>query len=410
MVYCDRCGNKADRPYRYCRICGARIHRPPILFTLTSHLAPFHFISSRNQAKLKPRSSKSQAEVDSELSEQVSLAEVKSEPEKFGMDVTPEREAYTETEQQLQDETYARHHRGAVELVEPAAESSEPSPLITTSRMQGTEPKVDQTFGRLVSTLEDLERENRILRSQLSRKRHLRSAGGAMIAVGIGSLLASVVFGSSALAFTGLGLMFWGALLIFARGARYVRADLVAPTLLPTTKAISEILNDLDYTEKGVYIPGDQGRVFLFIPSEPVTRIPSFEEVSQATFLKNPNSVSITPPGLGLAEVFQRELGLKSGRTGIEAIAKQLPRLLIDDLEIARNFEIRVKGREIGTRIVDPLYSGVLEQLDTPRPTMCDDPISSAVACLIASSSGEPVKIERKTKSHGTIESLYRVL
>jgi hypothetical protein len=204
--------------------------------------------------------------------------------------------------------------------------------------------------------------------------------------------------------------MFWGALLIFARGARYVRADLVAPTLLPTTKAISEILNDLDYTEKGVYIPDDQGRVFLFIPSEPVTRIPSFEEVSQATFLKNPNSVSITPPGLGLAQVFQRELGLKSGRTGIEVIAKQLPRLLIDDLEIARNFEIRVKGREIGTRIVDPLYSGVLEQLDTPGPTMCDDPISSAVACLIASSSGEPVKIEKKTKSHGTIESLYRVL
>jgi hypothetical protein len=409
MVYCDQCGNKADPPYRYCRICGAIIHRPPILFTLTSHLAAFHFISSRKQAKLKPKSSKSQAEVGSKFSEQISLAEVKSEPEKFGMDDTREREAYTETQQQLQDETYTRHPKGAVELVEPPAESSEPSALTTTSRRLDTEP-TDQSFGRLLSTLEDLERENRTLRNQLSRKRHLRFAGGAMIAVGIGALLASVVFGSSALAFTGLGLMFWGALLIFARGARYVRADLVAPTLLPTTKAISQILNDLDYTEKGVYIPGDQGRVFLFIPSEPVTRIPSFEEVSRATFLKNPDSVSITPPGLGLAEVFKRELGVKSGRTGIEAIAKQLPRLLIDDLEIARNFEIRVKGREIGTRIVDPLYSGVLEQLDTPRPTICDDPISSAVACLIASSSGEPVKIERKTKSHGTIESLYRIL
>jgi hypothetical protein len=410
MVYCDRCGNKAGPPYRYCRICGAIIHHPPILFTLASRLAPLHFISSRNQAKLKPKSSKDHAEVDSKFSERVSLAEIKSEPEKFDKDDTPEREAYAETQQELHDETYTSHHRGAVELVETPAESSNPSALVTTSRGLDTEPKMDQTFGRLLSTLEDLEKENSTLRNQLSRKRHVRSAGGAMIAVGIGSLLASVVFGSSALAFTGLGLMFWGALLIFARVARYVRVDLVAPTLLPTTKAISEILNDLDYTEKGVYIPGDQGRVLLFIPSEPVARIPSFEEVSRGTFLKNPNSVSITPPGLGLAEVFQRELGLKSGRTGIEAIAKQLPRLLIDDLEIARNFEIRIKGREIGTRVVDPLYSGILEQLDTSRTTMCDDPISSAVACLIAWSCGEPVEIEKKTKSHGTIDSLYRIL
>jgi hypothetical protein len=265
---------------------------------------------------------------------------------------------------------------------------------------------MNQDAKELLSSIETLEKENHSLRSQLRKKRHLRSAGGAMITAGVASLFGSVIFGSSVLAFTGLGLTFWGVLLIFARAGRSIRVDVVSATIVPITSALTRILNSLDYTEKGIYIPDNHGRVLLFIPSKDPSRLPTFEEASEITFLKEPNGVCIIPPGIGLAEVIQRELGVKPGSTDLEAIAKELPSLL-DDLEIARDVEIRIEGQEIGTRIVEPLSSGTSGSM---RVTMCDEPISSAVACIAATALARPVKIEKQTNTDGTVESVYRIL
>ena len=147
------------------------------------------------------------------------------------MDGAPEREVHRETSPSLQDERHTSNGRESVVSLEVPNDNWKQLNRSTTTMSvyrPKVEAKMDEGSEELHSNLEDLEnlenledlkKENQSLRNQLGTKHRLRSAGGAMIVVGVISLFASVVFGSSVLAFIGLGLTFWGVLLIFARAA-----------------------------------------------------------------------------------------------------------------------------------------------------------------------------------------------
>lgn len=232
------------------------------------------------------------------------------------------------------------------------------------------------------------------------------------------SLVTSIIYSSTVLAFVGLSLLFWGALLLFIRPTRYVKA-IILDSILSSLAPIEQILTDLNYQGKAIYLPP---RYFnsvkggaMFVPFERKLVIPPEEIVAKGkVFLENPKGICLIPPGLGLANLYEEELGKNFVKVDFNYLRSNLPKLLVDDLEIAEDLEISLESDMICVRIKKPLYIDVPEYAQkVPNSfNIIDHPLSSSIACALARAIGKPVVIEKKGFSNDgkTLEVYYQII
>jgi len=245
-------------------------------------------------------------------------------------------------------------------------------------------------------------------------------AGYVLLLYGAIAIALSVLYTSSILAFIGLGLAFWGVLFLFVRPVRYVKSSLLDSTSFSSLVTIDRIIADLNYKGKGIYLPPrylkglKEGTVF--ISSEEDTTIATIDEVTkEKVFLKNPRGMCLTPSGLDLANLFETELGTDFAKADLKYLQGNLPKLFIEGLEIAKDFEMDVHDNMIHVKITEPVYKEFCNQVRTKLSNVCSSfgcPLCSSVACALARSSGEPVVIEKiETSTDGeVIEAYYRIL
>jgi len=267
----------------------------------------------------------------------------------------------------------------------------------------------------LLSKMKELEKNSLRAKSRKKRRQPSTIAGYTMITTGVLTLAFSVYASSTILVFIGLGLTFWGALLLFIRPQKYVRSDLMDSTALSSLRTIDRVMTDLGYLEKGIYIPGaNPERAVVFVPSEPFGRIPKANEIEDQTFIKNPKGIAMVPPGLSLANLIEKELGVDLRKCSLETLSERLPKLLIEDLEMAQNFEMHIDGDEVRFKFDESIYSDFCRKLSSST-RVCAGlgcPICSAMACVLAISTGRPVSFEGdKYSADGkSLESTYRIL
>ena len=260
-----------------------------------------------------------------------------------------------------------------------------------------------------------------------------------LLALGLIALAFSIIYTSSILAFIGLGLTFWGALLLYVGTEKYVKQTLLDPTITPSLTNLNQILTELKYQGKPTYLPPKYLKDFettkIYIPKNKNTTLPTPETIQQQenkTFLKNPEAALITPPGLALSKLFENTLGKTFIIVNIEYLQQNLPKLFIEDLEIAEDLEIRIEPHKVAKKIADSVSVTQLKNdiihvkitnsiyTDTCKQTrelshVCGAigcPICSAIACAIAKASGNPVTIEKTkcTEDAKVIEAYYRIL
>jgi hypothetical protein len=236
-----------------------------------------------------------------------------------------------------------------------------------------------------------------------------------LASIGTVSLLSSVLFGSTVLVFIGLGLTFWAAVLFYIRPQRYVRSDLMNSVAIPSMQTVDRVMTTLGYAEKGVYIPSENSdKTIIFVPSQPLATIPSHQSMEKETFVKNPNGMVILPPGLELANLIERQLGVDFKGLGLEKISIRLPKLVIEDLELAEDFDMQVEGDLVRFRFVKPIYSDLCRMLRGSGRfwSSLGCPISSAMACIVAQASGKAVAFEEDVFSEDwrTLVSSYRII
>jgi hypothetical protein len=266
--------------------------------------------------------------------------------------------------------------------------------------------------------LEELKRTEAIIQAE-TVKAHRRSSsaliGYSLAGVGVLSLMTSVVFTSTVLAFIGLGLTFWGALLLFIRPRHYIRSDLMDSTALSSLKTIDRVITGLGYNEKGIYIPvGNPEKTIVFVPSQPLKQIPKAAQVENQTFVKNPEGITLVPPGMALANLFEKELGVKFSEWSLEKMTERLPKLLIEDLEMVQDCTIKTEGDRVSFRFVESVFSDFCGQLKGSTK-VCGSlgcPMCSAMACILAQVTHRPVKFDEDKYSidGGTVESSYVLL
>ena len=240
-------------------------------------------------------------------------------------------------------------------------------------------------------------------------------AACAMIVAGVIVLVPSILFASSILVFIGLGLLFWGALFLFIRPQRSVRSDLMNSTAFSLVKAIDRVVADLGYTKKGLYMPvGKPEKIVVFIPSEPLTRMPRPDEIAHGTFFKDPNGIVIVPPGLALANMIEEDWGVDFARCSLKTLSERLPKLLIEDLEMVKDCKIQREGNLANFRFVGSIYADLCKQCraNTTISSSIGCPFCSAFACVLAMITGKPVSFEKNELSADgqTIDLSFRML
>ena len=240
-----------------------------------------------------------------------------------------------------------------------------------------------------------------------------------ILILGLISLAASAFYASSILAFIGLGLTFWGALLLYITPTRYVKLDLLNAIAPSTLANIEKMLTSSKLNEKGIYLPPKYLRDFesslIFIPSKANQTLPKPEEIDEEElYLKNPRGIFLTPPGLTLSRLFEKELGTSFTKTDLNYIQNNLPKLLIEEMEIAENVEVITENNLITIEITNHIFNEICEETRKLQKTheAMGCPLSSAIACALAKATGKPITIlkEEQTQDGKTTKIQYRLL
>jgi len=239
-----------------------------------------------------------------------------------------------------------------------------------------------------------------------------------LLAIGMIALIFSTAYVSAILAFIGLGLIFWGALILYIGNSKYAKLSLLDSTALSSLADIDQIITELKYEGKGVYLPPKYLRNIesgiVFIPSKKGMSLPLPEEVAEEKiFLENPDGACMIPPGLALSKLFEKELGISFTKVDVRYLEDNLPKLFIEGLEIAEDVKIETEGNIFSVEISGSIYNDFCQEA-RKLSKICNSigcPIASAIACALAKASGKPVIIEKEEPtSNGKVEIQYRLI
>jgi hypothetical protein len=238
-----------------------------------------------------------------------------------------------------------------------------------------------------------------------------------MLVLGLVSLSGSAFYSSYVAAFIGLGLTFWGALLLYLVPSKRVRLDLLTATGTSSFADIERILTASGSTAKGVYLPPklveDYQSSLVFVPTTAETPLPKREEVDmQKLYSKKPEGIYLTPPGLALSRLFEKELNVSFTETDLKYLEKELPRLF-EKLEISKVTSMTADDTTVTIRIAKHIFIPLCEEtgkLKRAHETIgC--PLSSALACVLAKATGKPVTLQKEeTTQDQTTTIEYRML
>jgi len=254
----------------------------------------------------------------------------------------------------------------------------------------------------------------------------------AIFKIGSTKLICSVLFSagvivlgfsiyctSSILAFIGLSFTFWGALLFYITPSKQVPLELLNATATSNLTNMEKILMGCNLNGKCIYLPPKYLRDFesslMFISSKAEQALPKFGEVEEEKFYStNPDGIFLTPPGLALSKLFEKELGTSFTKTDLNYLQEKLPKLFIEDMEIVESMNVETENNIVTMEITNHIFKDVCEE--TRKHSKLHESIGcslcSALACALAKATGKPIMIEREEQSRDgkTTKIQYNIL
>jgi hypothetical protein len=245
-----------------------------------------------------------------------------------------------------------------------------------------------------------------------------------LLSAGAVALSISIIYTSSILALIGLGLFFWGAVLTYIKTEEYIKKTLLDATALPSLETLNQILQELNYKGKAVYLPPkyfeDPESSKIYIAKQENSDLPTPEQIQKyenRLLARNTQSVSgiiLTPPGIELTKLFEKTLETSFTKVDLGYLQQKMPKLFIEDLEIAENLQVeKAEHDKIQVKIINPIYKDLCKKA-SEFSHICGSigcPICSAIACAIAKASGKLVTIEKTeyTEDGRIIEIEYKI-
>jgi hypothetical protein len=258
-----------------------------------------------------------------------------------------------------------------------------------------------------------------------------------MLLLGTISLTASIGYNSSVLAFIGLGLVFWGAILLYVKPEEYARKTLMEALLSPSLTTLNQMILDLAYKGDATYLPPkyftNPETTKIYISKQKSAMLPGSEQIQNyenQLIAKTTQGLLITPPGIQLSKLLEECLGTSFIKTDLKNLQQKLPKLIIEDLEIAEDLEIQendpternedpaalgtqMKNTTIHAKITRPIFGNIFKNDDSSQlASSITCPLCSAIAIAITKATGKPVRIaDTKNSEDGNlIETTYEII
>jgi hypothetical protein len=265
------------------------------------------------------------------------------------------------------------------------------------------------------------------------------SAIVTMLLLGTISLVASISYNSSIPAFIGLGLVFWGAILLYVKPEEYTRKTLLEATLSPSLITLNQMIQEFGYKGDATYLPpkyfANPENTKICISKYKYGSLPTPEQTQpyeDQPVARTKQGLLLTPPGIQLSKLLEKSLGKSFIQTDLESLQQNLPELFIEKLEIAENLELQaendtsktkkgnpasltqVRNTTVHARITKPLYGNTFKGAENPSQItgsiMC--PVCSAIAIAITKATGKPVRITdiKSSEDGNIIEASYEII
>jgi hypothetical protein len=260
-----------------------------------------------------------------------------------------------------------------------------------------------------------------------------------MLLLGTVSLIASIYYGSSILAFIGLGLAFWGAILLYIKPEEYARKTVLEAALSPALTTLNQMIRELGYRGDATYLPPkyftDPETTRVYISKQKDASLPTPEQTQEhenQPIARTTQGLLLTPPGIQLSKLLEKSLGRSFLQTDLKSLEQNLPELFIEKLEIAQNLEIQAENdaterkedeptstaeannTTIHASITKPAYGASFKETEGPsQPTVSIGcPICSAIAIALTKATGKPVRIAdiKSSEDENTIEAIYEII
>jgi hypothetical protein len=265
------------------------------------------------------------------------------------------------------------------------------------------------------------------------------AASWTLLGLGSGAIVASVVYVSSILALAGLGMVFWGAILLYVQPEEYVKKVLLDAVLTGAFVSLSRVMQELNYGGKATYLPPkyfeDPEDSRLYISKQEGGRLPPSGlaplKRGKEIFVRGTiaRGVLLTPPGAELASLLEKTLGVSFIKVDVEYLMRNLARAFVEDLGIAEGLEIEtdktvektglVSGSQKKDRIIHlKVTNSIFEDLWKENRDLSyvfgktGSPVCSAIACALAKTTGGLVSIANMQVSPDgkVLEAEYRIL
>ena len=221
-----------------------------------------------------------------------------------------------------------------------------------------------------------------------------------MLIYGLALLVISGIYLSTYIGVIGLTLVFWSSVFLYLTPGKYAPLNLLNALALSNLNNVERILLELNLSDKGVYLPpkrlDNPETSLVFIPRKLDATMPSIVETSkQLFFSKDSSGIFLTPPGLPLLNLFEEELGYSFIKPSLNDFQKILPKLLVEDLDLAREVVIQIQGEFVLVELTHNILSKICEETSKfPRThKLLGCLLSSAIACALAKSAGNAVSI-----------------
>ncbi len=184
------------------------------------------------------------------------------------------------------------------------------------------------------------------------------------------------------------------------------RSDVACSAVTPFYNTVDRITDDLKCVGKPTYVPPYPKDAFLpeylkglkelvvFIATEETSKIPTLEMAKQQFVVYDPKGVCVIPPGSGLLNLFEQEVKTDFGKVSLDDLFIILPKLIVNNLELASGFEIDSRDKVVRVKITNSVYKDLYSHekpLKSIQHIGC--PLVSAVACALSETTGKLVVI-----------------
>lgn len=237
-----------------------------------------------------------------------------------------------------------------------------------------------------------------------------------LLTFGILLTILSTFYFSSFFAILGMGICFWGAVVIYIKKPKCLKIEIFNAVTISALANIENMLAQMDTKVKGKYLPPrftkDLESSVIFISNRLIQNKskPQQQFINQSSL--NGKQIYITPPGFGLSLLFEKSIGETFAKIDVESVLINLKKAMVEDLELASNINMDIKdGKIIKISISGNLLnfnSNEIEKL--PRLyNQLGSPLSSAIACVLAKASGEIVTIQKEENNGEITEIEYKL-